>query len=223
MTPSVVVIGTAGASARREHQRREQRREERVRAAHPRIGGLLLALTDAPQSTRAWSTGAGGEERLAARLAASAGEGLRLLHDRRIPRSRTNIDHIAVAPTGVYVIDAKRYQGRPDVRAEGGLLRPRVERLVVGRRDCTPLLDGLDKQIAAVPAALADARHEVQVHGVLCFVDAAWPLLGGDLTVRGVRVLSPKKLQRRLAALGDTESDVIEAVHGALAAALPPA
>lgn len=166
---------------------------------------------------------AGGEERLAARLDASAGQALRLLHDRRIPRSRANIDHIAVTSTGVYVIDAKRYQGRPDVRAEGGLFRPRVERLVVGRRDCTPLLDSLDKQVAAVRAALAQAHNDVSSHGVLCFVDADWPLLGGDLTVRSVRVLSPKKLRRRLATPGDVNSGVIEAVHGALAEALPPA
>jgi len=32
-----------------------------------------------------------------------------ILHDRRIPGSRANIDHIVVAPSGVWIIDAKRY------------------------------------------------------------------------------------------------------------------
>nr|MBA3907123.1 NERD domain-containing protein [Pseudonocardiales bacterium] len=43
--------GRAGESARREHERRARRRQEEVRRRHPRIGGLLLALTDEPVST----------------------------------------------------------------------------------------------------------------------------------------------------------------------------
>jgi hypothetical protein len=54
-----------------------------------------------------------------------------LLHDRRIPGTRANIDHLAVTPTGVYVIDTKKYQGRPSFKAEPGILR-RVEKLLVG-------------------------------------------------------------------------------------------
>ncbi|WP_344132744.1 hypothetical protein [Pedococcus bigeumensis] len=30
---------------------------------------------------------------------------------------------------GVHVIDAKKYRGRPQLKIEGGILRPRVERL----------------------------------------------------------------------------------------------
>ena len=40
-------------------------------------------------------------------------ETIRLLHDRRMPRSRANIDHLVVTPTGVYVIDAIKYGGPP--------------------------------------------------------------------------------------------------------------
>src|SRR5690349_12414256 len=53
-TPPVmgaIDVGTAGASARREFERRKARRDQRVRARHPKIGGLLLALSDEPQST----------------------------------------------------------------------------------------------------------------------------------------------------------------------------
>jgi len=32
-----------------------------------------------------------------------------VLHDRAIPGSRANIDHIGIGPTGVWVIDTKRY------------------------------------------------------------------------------------------------------------------
>ncbi len=94
-------------------------------------------MTDEPQRATAWATGAEGEERVGARLDRLVSESVRVLHDRRIPGSRANIDHLVVAPSGVHVIDSKKYQGRPERRAEGGLFRPRVERLVVGGRDRT--------------------------------------------------------------------------------------
>ena len=222
-TEGVAVIGEAGASARREHDRRHQRREERIRAEHPRIGGLILALSEDPQSTRAWATGAAGEERLAVRLDAAAGDRLRLLHDRRIPRSRANIDHIAVTASGVFVIDAKRYTGRPDLRVEGGLLRPRVEKLVVGRRDCTKLVDGVRAQVDVVRSLLAASHPQTPVQGVLCFVDADWPLVGGDFSTRGVYVMWPRKLQKRLLADGDLSVEVVANIHHMLALRLPAA
>src|SRR5689334_24236020 len=123
--------GVPGASARREFERRAAKREAKIREAHPRLGGFIHAVTDDPQSTRAWNTGALGEERLGARLNELATDTLRVLHDRRIPGTKANIDHLAVTPTGVYVIDAKKYSGRPNLRIEGGLLRPRVEKLMV--------------------------------------------------------------------------------------------
>src|SRR4051812_49121095 len=60
--------GTAGASARRVHERRKARREDAVRAKHPRIGALLLALKEPPGHERRWAHGAGGEEMVAAAL-----------------------------------------------------------------------------------------------------------------------------------------------------------
>ena len=108
--PEIVESGTAGASARREFERRKARREDRIRAAHPRLGGVILAVSDEPQSTTAWAVGALGEERLGQGLDRLAGDTVRLLHDRRIPGSRANIDHIAVTASGVYVVDAKKYR-----------------------------------------------------------------------------------------------------------------
>ena len=62
--PEVVDPGTAGASARREFERRKAAREQRIRTKHPKLGGLILAVSDEPQSTTAWNTGALGEEKL---------------------------------------------------------------------------------------------------------------------------------------------------------------
>ncbi|UFN46782.1 NERD domain-containing protein [Nocardioides okcheonensis] len=148
-----------------------------------------------------------------------AGDTLGVLHDRRMPGTRANIDHIAVTPSGVFVIDPKRYAGRPTLRVEGGILRPRTEKLLVGGRDRTKLVDGVLKQVDVVRSIVGT---DVPVTGVLCFIEADWPLIGGAFTTRGVDVLWPKKLYPRLMAHATSETDV-DAVLRALAPALPPA
>ncbi|KGN39884.1 hypothetical protein N801_18195 [Knoellia aerolata DSM 18566] len=216
----VVESGTAGASARREFERRKAKREERIRTKHPKLGGLMLAVSEEQQSTTAWDIGALGEEKLGKGLNRLASDRLRLLHDRRIPRSTANIDHLAVTASGVYVIDAKKYRGRPHLKIEGGLFRPRVERLIVGSRDCTKLVDGVLKQVDVVRGLLDD---DVPVHGVLCFVEADWPLIGGTFTTRGVQTLWPKKLYPKLQAEGPFTADAVAEIHLRLAHALRPA
>jgi len=143
-----------------------------------------------------------------------------VLHDRRLPKSRAHIDHLAVTQTGVYVIDAKKYTGRPHLKVEGGLLRPRVERLLVGTRDCTKLVDGVIKQVEIVRGVVGDG---VPVHGVICFVEADWPLLGGAFATRGVEVLWPKRLYPRLKVGGEIGSEKLSDLIRQLAAVLPPA
>lgn len=221
--PPTIEPGTAGASAQREHDRRAARREERIRTAHPKVGGLILALSDEPQSTRAWSSGAVGEQVVARSLEKWTSEHVRLLHDRRVPRTRANIDHIAVGPTGVYVIDAKRYKGRPDLRVQGGILRPRIYTLTVGSRDCTKLVTGVRRQVDLITSALATSCSDVQVRGMLCFVDADWPVVGGSFSIDDVDVLWPKKAAQMLNRDGELTADQVDDIHRRLATAFPVA
>lgn len=161
---------------------------------------------------------------LGTRLDKLADRGVLVLHDRRIPRTTANIDHIAVAPSGVFVIDAKRYSGRPQLHVEGGILRPRTERLMVGTCDRTRLVDGMHKQVELVMAALTAAGFaDAPVHGMLCFVEADWPLIGGSFVIGGVDVLWPKKATERLLAPGALGPTTIAQVHRALAGAFRPA
>ena len=195
-TPVVVVDDgdVAGSSARREYERRKGQDEERLRQKWGKLGGIAVALSDERQSTKAWAIGAVGEERLGARLDSLVSESIAVLHDRRVPGTKANIDHIAIAAAGVWVIDAKRYKGRPSLKIEGGILRPRVEKVLIGHRDCTKLVDGVLKQIDLV----RDVVGDIPVTGALCFVEAEWPLVGGAFTVRGVHALWPKRLAKLL-------------------------
>ncbi len=210
--------GTPGASARREYERRTDKREQRLRDKWGRLGGLALAVSSEPQSIRAWEQGAVGEERLGARLDALASDHLAVLHDRRIPGTKANLDHLVITRAGVWVVDAKRYKGRPGLKIEGGIARPRVERLLVGRRDCTKLIDGVLKQVSLVRAVVPGIR----VTGAICFVDADWPLVGGSFITRDVHVLWPKKLAKSLASESAGDVDVSFVRHE-LAAHFPAA
>ena len=109
----------AGASARRIHERRHIAREDRARQKFGPLGVFLARVIDEPQSTRAWKTGADGEERAGARFAKLlAGSEVKLLHDRRMPgRGAANVDHVAIGPGGITVIDTKNYRGK--VRTDG--------------------------------------------------------------------------------------------------------
>jgi hypothetical protein len=50
--------GVAGSSAQREFERRKANREARIKGRFgDRVGGWITALTDEPQSTRAWARG----------------------------------------------------------------------------------------------------------------------------------------------------------------------
>lgn len=82
----------------------------------------------------------------------------------------------------------------PSLRVDGGLFRPRTETLTVGSRNSTTLVTGAGKRVDLVRAALDHAGlEEIPVHGVLCFVEADWPLIGGAFATGGVHVLWPRK------------------------------
>jgi len=152
---SVRLTGVAGGSARQEFEKRHQRRDERMDQKWGRLAGVAKFLSEDPQSTTAWAKGSEGERRLAAHLLSALGERAVLLHDRNVPRTRSNIDHLAIAPSGVWVIDAKNYTGMVERRDIGGWLKSDL-RIYVGGRDRTKVADGMGWQVDAVNDALGD-------------------------------------------------------------------
>jgi hypothetical protein len=218
-------LGSAGASGRREHERRKAQREAEVNERHPRIGNVLLRLQDAPSHERAWATGSEGEEELGASLDKNCPEVL-VLHDRRMPRSQANIDHLAVSPSGVHVIDAKRYRGKIVVKKP--LFGP--ERLLIAGRDQTRLIDGLERQVGAVQSVLERVGvPDVPVHACLCFLNPEGWLAASDLPifrtlgVRGFPLYIPRKLVKRLKQPGELDATAIRSLAESLVTALPAA
>jgi hypothetical protein len=232
--------GVAGASAQREYDRRAARERARQEAAlerdaqkraarreaRPVLGRLVNAFVERPpepsesQPTQAWKVGAAGERRVAEILDATS---CFVLHDRRIPNSKTNIDHLAVGPAGVFVIDAKKYEDkRLEIRDKGTFFRP-DPRLYVGGRDQTKLVTGVMRQVEVVHEVLADS--DVPVHAVLCFVGARWPGLFSNkpLRVSGVTATYPVALGKLVTQEGALTADLIRHVGERLAERLPRA
>jgi hypothetical protein len=153
------------------------------------LTALKLGAELAPrQSTVSWKTGSAGERKVANWIDAQARFGWRALHDRLVPGRRSNIDHVAVGPGGVFVVDAKAYNGRLTVRR--GQLR-------IAGRDCTKLLTQVTNQAAVVSARLATAGISAPpVRPVLCFVGTELPRR--RLQVNGVEIVGRRGLQGQL-------------------------
>ncbi len=221
-TDEPIELGVAGGSTTREYDLRRARRAARItgRFGH-RLGGLILGLTDEPQSTRAWAQGARGEEELAAWLATIPG--VTVLHDRRAPGTPANIDHLVVAPAGVFVVDAKLYGGRIEVRDVGGFFRTDL-RLYVGGRDHSKLAEAMAWQVTAVERALQAAAREAMppITPVLCFIKGDLPWFRPPDSYRGVRLESERSIRTLVTGAQVLDGAAVERLARILATAFPP-
>jgi hypothetical protein len=154
------------------------------------VGLVSSRLLAPPQSETAWQRGAEGERIVGAALDALQADGVTVLHDRKIPGSRANIDHLAVTAQAVFTVDAKRYRGKIAVRGA---------RLYVAGRDRSKLLEQARRQQQVVADTLAKGGFtNVDVIPVLCFVGVEWPLLFPPRRVGEVRLCSPRRLRTTL-------------------------
>ena len=164
------------------------------------IGFVGLAILGRlPADALAWGRGADGERRTAEFLDELAASGYVVLHDRLIPGTRANVDHVAIGPGGVFVIETKNLRGKLTILGE---------KLFVGERTRTGIVNQTYREAIAVQISLAERLNELRatVRPILCIHRTAQLLL--DNEVQGVRVVSGSQLVRfvrRQPALLDAE------------------
>ncbi|HEV7208985.1 MAG TPA: nuclease-related domain-containing protein [Mycobacteriales bacterium] len=107
------------------------------------------------------AVGLAGERAVAAVLDPLRSSGYRVLHDRRVPRSPANIDHLLVGPLGVVVIDAKNYAGKLRLCDDGQVL--------VGGRPHGREVDAVVGYAKAVEHSTRPKQPNVPVMPVVCF------------------------------------------------------
>jgi hypothetical protein len=109
--------------------------------------------------------GGASEERVGAFLDRELADAAIVLHDRRVSKSRANIDHILVARSGVWVVDSKLRNGRVKWHDVGPLWRTDL-RLMVNGRDRTELVAATRRQIDVVASALRGRAAELPIRGL---------------------------------------------------------
>lgn len=160
--------------------------------------GAAIGLLRPSRSEKAWRKGASAERRVGRILDSMRRAGVRALHDRKIPGSMANIDHVAATPAGVFTIDTKSYSGKLEVRARG-------TQLWINGRNRSPLLEQAHRQADAVRRVLAAAYPGIPTHPVLCFVGTSVPLLFPPRRIGGVMLWTSRSLGRRLRRIGPTQ------------------
>lgn len=218
-----VAGGSAHAKAGRLRSSQQARLDAR-RAAHPFLARLIESISPERDAGAEYDKGGEGERQLAASLEPLVAAGhISVLHDRRIPGSSANIDHLLVAASGVWVVDAKKYAGRIAKNFRGNVFTGRAV-VTVGGRDRSSLIQGVHRQIAVVESALDPSLGPpVPVHGALCFVDGDWGLRFRPFTLADVLITWPKGLRARLTQDGPIDRLRRHALREQLATALPPA
>jgi hypothetical protein len=207
-------MSNAGGSAQREYERRRARERAAVRSNLPWtvplvlisavaggvliqkfvgslgvLAGVLVAVTlgfelwGTSSHISAYGKGAEGE-RLTGRTLHEL-PGYVVLHDRKIPGSKANIDHVAIGPGGVFAIETKNYKG--EVKARG-------DDLFVGGQRRTSTVEQTWREAVAVQGALAEhlARLAIDVVPVLCIHGSQVPWE----TVQGVKIVGPRGLKK---------------------------
>ncbi|MGH7765557.1 MAG: nuclease-related domain-containing protein [Candidatus Dormibacteraceae bacterium] len=216
-------LGIAGSSAHGEYERRKAAREARVKGRVGNfLGEVVLAIAGEAQSTTAWERGSIGEQKLAAALAGI--DGVQILNDRRVPGTRGNIDHIVIAPAGVFVVDAKRYAGLIRIRDRGNLFK-RDDRLYVGSRDCSKLAENMAWQVKAVERALESTGVDLAslpIEPVLCFIDGEWPMLLPPESFKGVRLEGKRSIRKLMVRNQTLDAQQIAKLTRTLSVALAP-
>jgi hypothetical protein len=183
-------------------------------AAGARVG-------DQQRSASSTRTRSGGRS-VGAHLEALAIDGVRVLHDRRPPGRTGAFDHVAIGPSGVYVVVIRRYKGAIEVRDKGGR-HTRDEHLYVGGRDRSRLVTSLVERRDRVANVLHRTHPGVRVTPVLCFVDPEESTATTSFRLRGVTVTWAKALQRLVASPGPLDPDEVDEITQLLAVRLPPA
>src|SRR4051794_11169054 len=216
--------GEAGASAASEGQRRRDKRVEEVRRKHGDHAAAVAEAMAERDHAASWGKGSEGESRLAEFVLREVGDAVIPLHDRLIPGTRGNIDHIFIASNGVWVVDAKSYKGKVEQRQSGPIWR-RENAVYVGGRNRTSLAAGVEKQVAAVKAALSPDPEvrATDIYAALCFLEADWGLFDPPFSVGTVWVVYPKALRKSLRKNGPLSRENMQRIARRLDLSLPRA
>lgn len=157
--------------------------EEIARRAAEKEARLEAELAGLRQWKAKWEAGAEGERAVGAALDGLFATGWRVVHDVHWPgRPKANLDHVAVGPGGIVIVDAKNWSG--SITVNQGVVRQNGYRR-----------ERLPEEAASAAAALTvllEPQHRAAVRSAVCFVQQQIgpALLPGGTAVVGLQQLA---------------------------------
>ncbi|HUY43090.1 MAG TPA: nuclease-related domain-containing protein [Acidimicrobiales bacterium] len=190
------------------------------------VGGSAAIREGRLRHDPKWVKGAAGEYITDRALHRVLNEGVEILTDRLVPGTKYNIDHVVIAPSGVWIIDSKNWAGKIEYKAQS-LLSMNM-RLIVGGKDRTSEVEAMYKQIIPVAQEIVDSS--VPLNAAMTFVDGDWsltslPRLLANKPYRHLDVwITPlRPLAKMINEPGPLEPAAVQQLASQLNAALKPA
>jgi len=134
------------------------------------VGGSAALREAQSQRDPKWLKGATGEYMMDTSLRKRLKDEAIILTDRRVPGAKSNIDHIVIAPTGVWIIDSKKWKGKIEYKAES--LTSVNMHLFVGGKDRTSEVESIYGLVIPVAQLIED--RTVPIHPALVFIEGDW-------------------------------------------------
>ncbi|BAN01285.1 nuclease-related domain-containing protein [Ilumatobacter coccineus] len=151
-----------------------------------------------PSKRFSWGRTTIRERRLGARLDRELAPIGAVLHGCRIPDATHRIDHLIVAPTGVWTVVAEHSSGAVSVTGPKG-----DQRLHLGDQDQQGRITTASFAAERVRQLLVPVGFDwVDVSATLCFTNAKWGMIAKEVEIGGVCVTWGKALVDRVGTPG---------------------
>lgn len=124
-----------------------------------------------------------------------------VLHDVAFPPRDARVDHVVVAPSGIWLVDSIHLTGRVERRAHGQR-NSAEQRLYLDGVERMDLVDQLGILRHAHGRLRALDVGDVPIHRVVCVIDAVWPLMGRPFQTRDVWITWPRALSEKVRSSG---------------------
>jgi hypothetical protein len=189
------------------------------------VGGSAALREARARHDHNFTKGAAGEYLMDISLQKHVNEGAVILTDRSVPGTDANIDHVVVAPSGVWIIDSKNWRGRIEYRATTSMGMD--TRLYVGGKDRTSAVENIFNLVIPVAQVIGD--KSVPIRQALVFIEGDWSKVPAArmLTSRpyqhlGVLISWPKALWKKINEPGPLDEDTIQRLGALLDKTLRP-
>ena len=179
------------------------------------VGGSAALREARVRRDPKWTKGAAGEYLMDLALHNHLNEGSVILTDRGVPGTKSNIDHIVVAPSGVWIIDSKVWRGK--IAYKSTSMFGTEKRLFVGGKDRTAAVEAIFNLVIPVAQVLGD--KSVPIRPALVFIDGDWSDASAAriVTSRPYQHLSvwiswPKAIWKKINEPGPLDADAVKRI-----------